>query len=289
MEAPLVLHCHWRLWSRNDKEKDCAWNLSAPKRVRSLVAKGPKIFINGFLNWVQGVGMTFRSTVLLRVPVCLICLGVAMIAGCSNFWLFRPPQVESHPSAEAKRQYNQAVAAYMDKQYESAAEQFETIRQQTTNKRFALMALYGLACSRLMAADSPQEYHEALILWDNWIQHVPDTCAYEDSALFDPLIRNKMLFSNIPMTMEEGGVIDLDSTVPRWLFIRSQQELDRLKTEAEINNQALEKRQKQIQSLEKEIDELKRQIKALETIDQKIQKKKNSIPSTDSPPIGDIK
>jgi hypothetical protein len=177
----------------------------------------------------------------------------------------------------------------MDKQYDLAAERFEAIRQQTTNKRFALMALYGLACSRLMAADSPGEYQEALILWDNWIQHVPDSCAYEDTALFDPLIRNKMLFSNIPMTADKEGIIDLDATVPRWLFIRSQQELNRLNAETEIARQNLEKRQKQIQSLEREIDELKRQIKALETIDQKIQKKKNSIPSTDSPPIGDIK
>ena len=254
----------------------------------SLVANGCKIFINGLLNLVQGVDMTFRKAVFLRMPVCLICLVVTLIAGCSNFWLFRRPQVASHPSAEAKRQYNQAVAVYMDKQYVLAAEQFEAIRQQTTNKRFALMALYGLACSRLMAADSPQAYREALILWDNWIQHVPDTCAYEDSALFDPLIRNKMLFSNIPMTTDEEGVIDLDAKVPRWLFIKSQQELNRLKTEADIARQNLDKRQKQIQSLEREIDELKRQIKALETIDQKIQKKKNSIPSTDSPPIGDI-
>lgn len=233
--------------------------------------------------------MSFRNGVLLRVPVFLICLGVVMITGCNDFWLFRPTRITSHPSAEAKRQYNQAVAAYMDKQYALAAERFEAIRQQTTNKRFALMALYGVACSRLMAAESPEEYHEALILWDNWIQHVPDTCAYEDSALFDPLIKNKMLFSNIPMATNEQNNIDLDATVPRWLFIRSQQELNRLKTEADMAQQTLDRRQKKIQTLEKEIDELKRQIKALETIDQKIQKKKNAIPSTDSPPIGDIK
>jgi hypothetical protein len=233
--------------------------------------------------------MSFRSAISLRVPVFLVCLGGAVIAGCSNYWLFRPTQVASHPSAEAKKQYNQAVAAYMDRQYVLAAEGFEAIRQQTTNKRFALMALYGVACSRLMAADSPEEYHEALILWDKWIQHVPDTCAYEDSALFDPLIKNKMLFSNIPMATEKESDIDLDATVPRWLLIRSQQELNRLKIKADMAQHTLDRREKTIQSLEKEIDELKRQIKALETIDQKIQKKKNAIPSTDSPPIGDIK
>jgi predicted nucleic acid-binding Zn-ribbon protein len=90
------------------------------------------------------------------------------------------------------------------------------------------------------------------------------------------------------MITDQDSVIDLDANVPRWLFIKSQQELNRLKTEVDIARQNLDKRQKQIQSLEREIDELKRQIKALETIDQKIQKKKNSIPSTDSPPIGDI-
>jgi TolA-binding protein len=245
--------------------------------------------INGLINMIQGTAMLFRNAVLLRVSVCLICLGGVTIAGCSNFWLFRPTQVASHPSAEAKRQYNQAVASYLDGQYEFAAERFEAIRQQTTNKRFALMALYGLACSRLMAADSPEEYHDALVLWDNWIQHVPDTCAYEDTTLFDPLIKEKMLFSNIPMTEDKQSDIDLDATVPRWLFIRSQRELTRLNTKVAMAQRTIERRQRLIESLEKEIDELKRQIKALETIDQKIQKKKNAIPSTDSPPIGDIK
>jgi hypothetical protein len=233
--------------------------------------------------------MHFRSAVLLRVLVCSVCLGVLVATGCSDLLLFRPTHVESHPSEEAKKMYNQAVAAYLDNQYVLAAVRFDAIRQQTTNKRFALMALYGAACSRLMAAESPQEYREGLKLWDNWIQHVPDTCDCEDSALFDPLIKNKMLFSNIPMTAAKADNLNLDATVPRWLFIRSQQELTRLKAEADESQENLEKRDKKIQSLEKDIDELKNQIKALETIDQKIQKKKNAIPSTDSPPIGDIK
>jgi ppGpp synthetase/RelA/SpoT-type nucleotidyltranferase len=45
----------------------------------------------------------------------------------------------------------------------------------------------------------------------------------------------------------------------------------------------LDKKQKLIQSRERTIDELKRKIKALETIDQKIQKKKDAIPSADTP------
>ena len=233
--------------------------------------------------------MTFRRALGLRVLYCLVCFGIILTTGCRNTWLFKPAQIESHPSPEAKKQYSQAVAAYVDKQYQLAAERFEAIRQQTTDQRFALMALYGVACSRLMAANSPQEYNEALILWDKWLKHVPDTCEYEDSALFDPLIKNKMIFSNIPMTQEKSGDLDIDATVPRWLLIKSKQELERVKAELETAQQNLDKRQRKIQSLEKEIGELKGQIKALETIDQKIQKKKNAIPSTDSAPNGEIK
>ncbi len=233
--------------------------------------------------------MFFRRAVWPRVLCCLVCFGVIISTGCRNSWPFKPAEVVSHPSPEAKKQYNQAVDYYLGKQYVLAAERFETIRGQTADKRFALMALYGAACSRLMAANSPQAYHDALVLWDKWMKQVPDTCDYEDSSLFDPLVKNKMIFSNIPMTPEKSGDLDIDATVPRWLLIKSKEELDRLKAELDAVQQNLEKRQKKVQALEREIGELKGQIKALETIDQKIQKKKNAIPSTDSAPNGDIK
>jgi TolA-binding protein len=233
--------------------------------------------------------MFFRKAVWLRVICCLACFGVVLSTGCRNTWPFKQARVASQPSPEAKKQYNLAVAAYMDQQYRLAADRFETIRQQTPDKRFALMALYGAACSQLMAANTPQEYNDALVLWDKWVKHVPGPCEYEDSSLFDPLIKNKMIFSNIPMTPEKSGDMDIDTTVPRWLLIKSKEELDRLKAQLDMAQQNLEKRQKKIQALEKEIGELKGQIKALETIDQKIQKKKNAIPSTDSAPSGDIK
>ena len=238
---------------------------------------------------VQVVLMSIRRAVWIRVLCFLVCFGVFLSTGCRNTWPFRPTQVASQPSQEAKKQYSQAVAAYMDKQYGLAAERFESIRQQTPDKRFALMALYGAACSRLMAANTPQEYNDALVLWDKWVKHVPAPCEYEDSSLFDPLIKNKMIFSNIPMTPEKTGDIDIDATVPRWLLIKSKEELDRLKVELDTAQQNLEKRQKKIQALEKEIGELQGQIKALESIDQKIQKKKNAIPTTDSAPSGDLK
>jgi hypothetical protein len=188
------------------------------------------------------------------------------------------------PSAEAKKQFRQAVALFEEKQFLAAAERFDAMRQQTRDKRFALMALYGEACARLRAANTPREYSDALVLWDRWVKHAPDTLDYENARLLDPLIKDKMIFSNIPLTPEKPAQAEGNASVPQWLLIKSKEEQNRLKAELDAALLTLEKRQKKIQSLENEIDELKGQIKALETIDQKIQKKKNAIPSADSAP-----
>jgi len=225
----------------------------------------------------------------LNIIMCTVCCIVLFTAGCNGNWLIKPSPVVSQPSADAKREYRQAIATYKSGQYSEAAKQFDALREQATDKRFALMALYGAACSRLMAARTPREYNDAMILWDRWVDHVPDTCDYENSTLFDPLIREKMIFSNIPLTPQAPSEAKADDGVPRWLLMKSREELDRLKNELDTTQQAAEKREKKIQELEKEIAELKGQIKALETIDQKIQKKKNAIPTTDSPSNNELK
>ena len=233
--------------------------------------------------------MSFRGAVWIRKFACLIIFGTILVTGCQNTWPFRPTKLSSHPSPESRKQYQQAVSLFENKQYLSAAEHFDAMRQKTTDKRFALMALYGEACSRLMAADTPGEYEDALALWDRWVKLSPNNCDYESSTLLDPLVKNKMIFSNIPLKNEKTVEPEADASVPKWLLINSKAEQDRLKGELDAAQQTLEKRQKKIQSLEKEIEALKGQIKALETIDQKIQKKKNAIPSTDSAPNGDKK
>lgn len=150
------------------------------------------------------------------------------------------------------------------------------------------MALYGLACSKLMAAKTPTEYNDAMMLWLRWIENAPDEFDYENPMLVGALLQEKMLFSNIPLTSNKAQKESKaqeespEPMVSRWLLIRSKQELDRLRRELDAVREALEKRKKKNQAQQKEIVKLKRQIKALETIDQKIQKKKNAIPSTDS-------
>lgn len=212
----------------------------------------------------------------------MICLSLLLLNGCRDSWPFTPAKVDSAPSPAVMQQYRQAIAAFQKKEYLEAITSFEAIRTQTRDKRFALMALYGLANARLMAAETPEEYNNALLLWQNWIENAPTTYDYENPTMIDALIQEKMLFSNIPLSTEQTKETEQDSMVSRWLLIESKLELDRVRSELSIAKRSLEKRQKKIRENEMEIAELKRQIKALEAIDQKIQKKKNAIPSADS-------
>lgn len=226
--------------------------------------------------------MLFNVVVLKRLCFITICLGLLLVNGCRDSWPFTPTRVDSAPSPAVMSQYRQAVAAFQKKEYLAAITSFEAIRTQTRDNRFALMALYGLANSRLMAAKTPEEYNIALLLWQNWVENAPEKYDYENPTLVDALIQEKMLFSNIPLTTEQSKATKQEPMVSRWLLIESKLELDRVRSELSIAKKSLEKRQKKIHEHEMEIGKLKRQIKALETIDQKIQKKKNAIPSADS-------
>jgi hypothetical protein len=214
------------------------------------------------------------------------------VGGCRVNWPFGFSNAGPQISMEEVRQYRQATAAYQKTEYVEAAQSFERLWMQTRDKRFARMALYGLACSKLMAAKTPEAYADAMQLWQEWVGRAPKQVDYENPAFADALIKEKMLFSNLPLEKTEDQAVKTDTTdeeaapepmVSRWLLIQTKLELDRLRGELKAAHETLDKKQKVIQSRERKIGELKRKIKALETIDQKIQKKKDAIPSADAP------
>jgi hypothetical protein len=179
--------------------------------------------------------------------------------------------------------YSEAAAAYRDGDYQEAAERFSAIRENTGDRRMARLALFGLTCARLMLAETPDAYVSALELWDGWIDQAPDAGNQEDARFFDPMLREKMLLSNLPPQGADAGEPAGRDTESAWILIQTKQELDRVRGQLEAAEAIGAKRQKTIRSLEKEIARLKRQIVALEAIDQGIQEKKTAIPATEKP------
>ncbi|MBT8342769.1 MAG: hypothetical protein HKP58_02560 [Desulfatitalea sp.] len=177
--------------------------------------------------------------------------------------------------------YAAAVTVYKAADYSSAARQFAAIREQTVNPDMARMALYGLACARIMTANTAKEYHEALGLWRNWLQIAPPEQTRENPTLFGPIVENKLLISNIPIDPNNTNNLQEGTAISGWFISQADEQIRLLKAQLAAANQNLEKQELKNKKLRNEIIRLNKQIKAFETIDQKIQKKKNAIPSSD--------
>lgn len=177
--------------------------------------------------------------------------------------------------------YDDAVATYKAGKYDESAEKFSLIREQTVNPAMARMALYGLSCAKLMTANTPKAYNEALGLWRTWVQTAVPAKEHEDPVLFKPIIDHKLIVSKVPLSAESDQAIEEGDYITRWYIIRADKEIERLREQLAVANQKVENRDKKIKTFKNEIIRLNEQIKAFETIDQKIQNKKNAIPSSD--------
>ncbi|MFZ1985974.1 MAG: hypothetical protein WAU91_16265 [Desulfatitalea sp.] len=170
---------------------------------------------------------------------------------------------------------------YKAQAYDQAVNRFTAIREHTANPTMARMALFGIACSRLMLAETPKAYKDAVALWDTWVQCAPTQQEEENPTLLAPLVANKMIFSHISFDAEGVAATEKAPSVPQWFVVRANQEIQRLKNQLDAAGQNVEARDKKIKTLEKEVERLNEQIKAFESIDQKIQKKKNAIPTAE--------
>ena len=146
----------------------------------------------------------------------------------------QPQSVEPLPSPAAMKSYTAATSAYQNRDYALAAERFAAIREGTSDRIMARMALFGLACARFMLAETPEAYIQALGLWENWNDIAPEVSTAEDVRFIDPMVKEKMLFSNIPPKDLKADTSVSPPEESNWLFIRTKQEMDRLREKLKI-------------------------------------------------------
>ena len=78
--------------------------------------------------------------------------------------------------------------SYLAGQYEKAASIFQRLSGNTAEPVVARKAYYGLACARLATARTPAALHEALGIWNTWVQMTPEGLPSEDPRLLTPLL-----------------------------------------------------------------------------------------------------
>lgn len=124
-----------------------------------------------------------------RAPALLLLCVLALAAGCSGGRLLTPrPDPHAVQTQESLSALTTATQAYRDGDYDRAADLFLALSLVTSDPVLSRKALFGLACSRLAAADSDEDMAQALETWNRWASLAPENPDIEDPRLLTPLL-----------------------------------------------------------------------------------------------------
>jgi len=110
---------------------------------------------------------------------------VPLLSGCA---LFSRGAEATPPANDPRAAYVLAVDSYLAGQYEKATSIFQRLSGNGADPVLARKAYYGLACARLATAKTSAELHEALNIWNTWVQMTPEGLPGEDPRLMTPLL-----------------------------------------------------------------------------------------------------
>ncbi len=182
-----------------------------------------------------------------------------ILTGCSAI----QNRLTDPPDADALS-LNRGDEAFKNKDYQKALEIYSTLSRLSENEKIRRKALYGLACTKLILAETVNDLNESIILWDVWSQLVPPVTEDEDPRMLKPILLRKAL----PGITEEG-VKKRSNTSKNKVTLKT----------LETKESKILQLETQLKAVEKEKQTLKQQISSLEAIDQKIQEKKKEIAS----------
>lgn len=222
--------------------------------------------------------MTIACSQPLRVLVILI-VAVAVISGCApgSVDLGSPTGV-SRSTADAHA-LQRAMAVFDEGDYADALVRFEALTAAGTDDSIGRQARLGEICSRLMLAETQAEYIAAVDMWRDFTRRVSHLEAACGLSLLDPLIV-RMTPKVTTQVVEIKPAPNPEKSAAPASSPASAQQVQKLRNELSAMKQKaaqLPELQQRLIESEAENRILKEKIKALEAIDQNIQKKKTEI------------
>jgi hypothetical protein len=205
---------------------------------------------------------TWRQHTIRGIMIMII----SIMAGCTLF--NKPPGNNTLPPPSPSRSDNgpfaYALSIYQKGDYIQAAKLFNALSRPNTGDDLYLKAQLGEVCCRLMLSTSPEDLSTANRMWKDLMNSNTGDIWRVEQTLFDPLI------DRLSVSTDEPSPAAMAPDPPK----------KQNKTELT----ALKKKSAQITQLQRQLDAvmaenqiLKQKIKALEAIDQNIQKKKTEM------------
>jgi hypothetical protein len=228
------------------------------------------------------VKRSFRTLAVLSFAV---CFAAVFANGCGP----GREEILNRPVDGDRIQMGSALSIYESGDFRKAAEHFQLLWTTAIDPAVKREALHGLACSRLVLANKPEEFDTARELWRQWKYSGGPGCPENDRVLYGPVMEKWFATDYCgelcdQMEEEETPVLTLlcpEVALPVESYYGAY-------AEATAQNAELRKRLKQRENeirtlrqqaskMEKAVNALKDQIAAIEEIHQEINEKKKGI------------
>jgi len=181
-----------------------------------------------------------------------------------------------------------ALAIYDEGDYESSLTRFNALSTASDNEKITRKAWLGEICCRLMLANTQADYTTAIGMWHDFGKSAFESDDAWDLVLLDPLIvrmtpksTTRVIYIQPPAEKIPAEKIPAENATPKEQKDGDREQHDR---QLQVELATLKKKVENAAQLQHRLDEavaenrsLKEKIKALEAIDQNIQKKKTEI------------
>jgi hypothetical protein len=154
--------------------------------------------------------------------------------------------------------------------YQKALALFEELSRSAQSEAVRRKALYAQGCTRLITAQSAEEYSGALALWQSWSRLAPFGND-EDPRMLSPILER----ISPTMLPEPKGSSSLQTSKPKKKSgsIYVNKDLAAYKSMMDSKEKEVERVKSRLESREREVRRLKQQIESLEAIHLKFQER----------------
>ena len=216
-------------------------------------------------------------------PTIVLMIVLGMLSGCASVFKDLDDKIHRKRFKVAHEAFENAIAIYNQGDFEQALTQFKALSTTSASEKVARKAWLGEICCRLMLANTQAQYNTAIGMWHDFGKSASEYDATWKLSLIDPLIvritpkntKNMVPIRPLPPQSTQ------ESEIPM-----GRQNDDNQQENQPLQDQLadLKKKAQKATELQRKLDEvaaenrsLKEKIKALEAIDQNIQKKKTEI------------
>jgi hypothetical protein len=206
-------------------------------------------------------------------PIGILAIVIMVFTGCGSvLQVFEDGKLDRRSNA-AKGPLEHAMAAYQIGDYAKAMSAFNALSSTGTGKYQRRTARLGEICCRLMLAETQSDYTAAVDMWDKFRETDSGCGTDQDLILLDPLIGRLSVLGAMRQTDPQPPSAKVATPTDTDENKRLRTEILTLKKKAA----QADRLKRQLDAVVTENHSLKEKIKALETIDQNIQKKKTKI------------